>query len=401
MQELLILGRHPEISIAELSATFPNMNFVVKNKAFTLGEKSSKDELNLKRIGGVIKVGTVFAEIPRNKIQTSSKSQISNLKLEQLIFTFLKEKLMNQKGKKTFGFSVYPENNQTLKTLLIGAKKFLKEKGISARFVNKNFTNLSSAQTEFEIIKKQGVEILVGIHGKNFYFAELTAVQPFESYKARDYEKPGRDARVGMLPPKLAQIMVNLVCSDQLAVSRNFEKNSKLQTANSKLLTVYDPFCGTGTVLVEAALLGHEVLGSDIDARMVEFSKRNLEAMNLTGEVFLNDATHKASKDFDIVVTEGDLGPPRKTIPEKRIRVKIFNDLMQLYTKFFSWLNCQRVVITFPVYCEQGQGKFFSSDVIVPAVEKLGWRRENQERLVYARKNQVVGREIIVFGKPK
>ncbi|MFH1375931.1 MAG: methyltransferase domain-containing protein [Patescibacteria group bacterium] len=364
---------------------------MVKDKSFVVVENLPK-KIDLRRIGGIVKTG---------KVAQNLEFRTQNFKR---VYEFLEEKFSGKKSKQIFGISVYPENNQTLKTLLVGAKKFLKAEGISARFVNKNFTNLSSAQSEFEVVKKKGVEILAGQAGKNFCFAELTAVQPFESYKARDYEKPARDARVGMLPPKLAQIMVNLVCSDQLAVSRNFEKNSKLQTANSKLLTVYDPFCGTGTILVEAALLGYQVLGSDIDARMVEFSKRNLEALNLKGEVFLHDATRSPlsrGQEFDIVVTEGDLGPPRKTIPEEKVRVKIFNDLRRLYTQFFAWLNCSRVVITFPVYCEQGRGKFFSSDVIIPAVEKLGWRKQGQERLVYSRPQQTVGREIVVFGNFK
>lgn len=39
---------------------------------------------------------------------------------------------------------------------------------------------------------------------------------------------------------------------------------------------VYDPFCGTGGILIEAGLLGHRAVGSDIDTRMVEGSARNL-----------------------------------------------------------------------------------------------------------------------------
>ncbi len=41
--------------------------------------------------------------------------------------------------------------------------------------------------------------------------------------------------------------------------------------------SVYDPFCGTGGLLIEAGLLGYEVIGSDIDSAMVEGTKQNLE----------------------------------------------------------------------------------------------------------------------------
>jgi tRNA (guanine10-N2)-dimethyltransferase len=50
--------------------------------------------------------------------------------------------------------------------------------------------------------------------------------------------------------------------------------------------TVLDPFCGTGSVLIEAGLMGMKVIGSDIDAGMVHACKRNLELSGLDGEVF-------------------------------------------------------------------------------------------------------------------
>jgi hypothetical protein len=36
------------------------------------------------------------------------------------------------------------------------------------------------------------------------------ALQDFESYSKRDYGRPARDPRTGSLPPKLAQILINL-----------------------------------------------------------------------------------------------------------------------------------------------------------------------------------------------
>ncbi|NIP34812.1 MAG: methyltransferase domain-containing protein, partial [Thermoplasmata archaeon] len=54
---------------------------------------------------------------------------------------------------------------------------------------------------------------------------------------------------------------------------------------------ILDPFCGTGGVLIEAALLGYEPLGSDIDPRMVEGSRRNLEAMGLQAGLEVADVS--------------------------------------------------------------------------------------------------------------
>ncbi|MCK5472106.1 methyltransferase domain-containing protein [Candidatus Gracilibacteria bacterium] len=363
LQTLLILGRNPAISIAEIRAKFPNSKICAREKEFAIFENLEK--IDLKKIGGVIKVGEVFSH---------------SLKFTpQKVYEFFAHEFTGKKGKSVFGISIFPENFATLRTLLVGSKKFLKNEGIASRFANKNFCNLSSAQSEFEILKKNGVEILA-VHSKaGWWFAKFKSVQPFASYKFRDYEKTFRDARVGMLPPKLAQILVNLAVRD------------------SKSLKIYDPFCGTGTVLTEAGLLGFENLGSDIDSRMVEFSQKNLAALNLQSDVFLHDAREKIQKKFDVVVSEGHLGPPRKTIPEPQVRAKIFEELKNLYENFFGWLDCRRVVICFPVYLENGVPKFFASSEILPAISKFGWQVRNTEKLIYSRENQTVGREIVVL----
>lgn len=46
---------------------------------------------------------------------------------------------------------------------------------------------------------------------------------------------------------------------------------------------LYDPFCGTGGLLLEAGLLDCRVLGSDIDERMVHGAKRTLEHYKVHG----------------------------------------------------------------------------------------------------------------------
>jgi site-specific DNA-methyltransferase (adenine-specific) len=40
---------------------------------------------------------------------------------------------------------------------------------------------------------------------------------------------------------------------------------------------VIDPFCGTGTTLVAAKLLGKKYIGIDISEEYVEYAKRRLE----------------------------------------------------------------------------------------------------------------------------
>jgi tRNA (guanine6-N2)-methyltransferase len=45
-------------------------------------------------------------------------------------------------------------------------------------------------------------------------------------------------------------------------------------------LRIWDPFCGSATILCEAAAQGHEVWGTDIDPEAVDASRENLAAVN-------------------------------------------------------------------------------------------------------------------------
>ena len=92
--------------------------------------------------------------------------------------------------------------------------------------------------------------------GQQFSLAQTEAVQPFEQFSARDFGRPGRDDLSGMLPPKLAIIMINLA-----------------QTPLNSILL--DPFCGSGTILSEAVLLGYtNLIGTDISEKAIADSKK-------------------------------------------------------------------------------------------------------------------------------
>jgi tRNA (guanine10-N2)-dimethyltransferase len=65
-----------------------------------------------------------------------------------------------------------------------------------------------------------------------------------------------------------------------------------------------DPFCGTGGILIEAGLMGLKIKGSDIDQRMVEGCRKNLESLNLKGEIKRGDALKQGSMRVDAIVTD-------------------------------------------------------------------------------------------------
>lgn len=64
------------------------------------------------------------------------------------------------------------------------------------------------------------------------------------------------------LHPKIARAMVNL-------------------SQVKKQQTLLDPFCGTGGILLEAGLLGVNIIGSDIEQKMIDGSQKNLDFYHL------------------------------------------------------------------------------------------------------------------------
>src|SRR6202012_2915276 len=113
-----------------------------------------------------------------------------------------------------------------------------------------------------------GFELVLIRQGNQTIFAQTTDEQDIESYTIRDRGRPRRDARVGMLPPKLAQIIINLAGRHlPLDTTIDYTLPYNQHPVQTRLL---DPFGGTGVLLQEAMLLGYAVQGTDIEQRMID-----------------------------------------------------------------------------------------------------------------------------------
>jgi len=74
---------------------------------------------------------------------------------------------------------------------------------------------------------------------------------------------------------------------------------------------VMDPLCGTGGILIEAGLLGYIPMGSDIDPRMVNGSRKNLRTLGLDAQLHIADvskAAHDLEAPPDAIVTDPPYG---------------------------------------------------------------------------------------------
>lgn len=99
--------------------------------------------------------------------------------------------------------------------------------------------------------------VYIILNKKATYITKLIWKKQSGRFKGREpSEKPAFHPTA--LKPKLARLLVNLARAKES-------------------FTMLDPFCGTASIPIEAAVLGCRVIGSDIDKIMVKGAKTNLE----------------------------------------------------------------------------------------------------------------------------
>lgn len=393
-----VLGRQPLISVAELESLFENVRAIYalgnKGTGSTRGEKlpvlaefSSKDIPNIHRLGGTLKIAEkVLEPLP----------------------VFLKN--LPERGKITVGVSDFSRESSAFlaQKEALKIKRMLAKDGRSVRVVPNKTAILSSATSlHNHLFSDTKIEILK--NGPDYY--KVVQLQDIESYVQRDRKRPARDAKVGMLPPKLAQILINL-CGD-------LPKGTRL----------LDPFCGTGVVLQEATLIGYVPYGTDLSERMVEYSKRNLEWLkdkegsnkrsNEQNIVKITTFLEKAecevgdAQNFQwqmpvgAVACETYLGPPMSQAPVDIKLKQAKQECKGIIIGFLKNLAKQidpdvPVVIAVPAWLRDN-GRYERLNIL-DEIDDLRYnvvrfKNLRQKDLLYYRDGQVVAREIIVLRK--
>lgn len=290
---LAVLGSHPELSALELNRLHPDSRWQGGSTAIV------KNQPSLEILGGTIKIANIVNDLPR-----------SLQGLEQLL---LENLAVIDTPTLRFGFSVYSgEADITEKVVQhyakqlfrigLTCKKQLRSKNRSVRIITEQASALSSVVVDKEGLLESQTDFVITVHKNHVSVARTIAVQPYKNFSDRDYGRPERDHHSGMLPIKVARMMVNIA---------NPKKSD----------TILDPFCGSGTIIQEALLLGYtQVIGSDISKQAIHDTKENLQWLKLTPQnIFVSDVHQLSTKlpahSIDSIVFEGDLGPvhPKKT----------------------------------------------------------------------------------------
>lgn len=426
MQYAFVLGRVYTLSLAELFSYFKTHNIEVaiidaspEVLVVEVAEQLDTQKIQ-KELGGVVKILKVIDIVPKRETDSINFALQNYFKPSKIKTDFLK----NYKGKIQFGVSIYLLESTVKafgepKKLGMFIKRSMQDGGSSIRLVIPEFNSLALASVLVtkNLLLEKGAEICVLASNTQVYVAKTLVVQDFEDYGRRDYQRPIRDDRQGMIPPKVAQLMLNF------AECKPGE-------------TMLDPFAGIGTIVQEGVLLGYKMLGSDINPTAIAGSEKNLEWFRNRYKIAkgkfhveVSDAREVsklvenlikigAFKNVSGIVTEGYLGPMYSKFPTQPDIDRNFKELEELYTEafqdFLKFLpSGGKVVICLPSYKHsRGYTGFPTLDFIT----KIGYntvdlvpsiladtmpflKLTDRKTAIYDRKDQIVAREIVIFEK--
>lgn len=416
-----IVGRYPSFSFAELKSVLKKF---IEEVAFELISKEviilrASSALNVpfivNELGGIIKAGEIVDQVDLEKDVTEFEK----------IFSFeniTKKYLTSLSGKVHFGISLYDGSNDThlleklennLLDLNRTVKDSLKKGGIRCGFVRVKERYLSSVSVVKNGLLRQGVELILILGSSSLFIGKTTVVQDFERFALRDVGRPNLDKRSGILPTKLARIMVNLSEARPESV-------------------LLDPFCGSGTIVQEAILLGvSHIFASDKSKRAIQDTKLNIDWFyDRYGNIDKNKSQLKIFESevssiskiiprssIDRIVTEPYLGPPILRVPEKIFIHTIHREVAPLYLAAFREFEKilklgGKVLFIFPAFfCEK---RWFFLDILKD-VDALGFKTESmltrdekkmlqieetgRDGLLYGTSGQFVYREVLKFIK--
>lgn len=392
---IALLGRQPELSIAELERVYGDVDWFSEQTA-TFETNSDSVMVNIQRLGGSQKLGKVIMEGPAGDWRKASDAIVRHYAQEWARFD----------GKITLGISAYDfqTNSRDVQKTGLLLKSKLKASGVSLRLIPNQDIALSTATSHHNKLglSENKVELLV-IRGKDsIIVAESLGAQNITALAARDQGRPRRDAFVGMLPPKLAQIMINLAIGDSVANS------------NTKPLRVLDPFCGTGVLLQEAGLLGQAVYGTDLAEKMIRYSRDNLNWLKDTYNLNLDWYLHEGDamdttwqSPVDAVVAEAYLGQPFSAPPSSAKLTEVRGNCNHIISSFLKNVSAQikpgtPLVLAVPAWRDKEDR--FTHLPLTQKVEDYGFKRVelktvDSSRLMYFRPDQVVARELLILVK--
>mgnify|MGYP001197228396 FL=1 len=392
MDYIFILGTHPAWSVAEIAAVLGESDLYWENERILIKKDAEIAAENLiKRLGGTLKIAQIEAFV---------SADIPFPKLAKQCAELLLKKAARGDGKLVFGLSDQGVGGRFAADKLgLNIKKELKNFNISSRLVTSQEKELSSVVVGQNKLLNRGAELIFFRHDQDLFIARTLAIQPYKDLSRRDFGRPSRDDYSGMLPLKLARMMINC------AAPRSFSD------------ILLDPFCGSGTIVTEAMLMGYrQIIGTDLSEKAIKNSRANAEwvrelyGLDIYPKFHIKNATRLAQflkpKTVGTIVSEPYLGPQRGLDNIEAVKAELQTLYSQALDNFYQILSPGgRVVMVWPV--------FFGREFLKPALDKwqpinalpekfshIPWvKLSYRDTLLYHRAGQRVWRELIILEK--
>lgn len=385
---IALLGRQPELSIAELERVFTKVSWFSPQTALI----NTDAPIDIQRLGGSQKIGRVILRLDSTDWRKASDAIVKHYA----------KAWSTAEGKITLGLSAYEFTASPREVQKVGLilKSKLKQSGTSLRLIPNQDAALSTATAHHNKLglSDNKVELLIIKSKKQTIVAESIGTQNITALAARDQGRPRRDAFVGMLPPKLALMMINLATGPEA----------------DKPQRILDPFCGTGVLLQEAALLGKSVYGTDLAEKMIRYTRDNLNWLQDTYKLDVDWYLHegdamdtKWQSPITAVASEAYLGQPFSAPPSSAKLTEVRGNCNHIIGSFLKNIAKQLtpgtpMVLAVPAWRDT-QGSFTHLQ-LVNKVEEYGFERVqlttvDSDKLLYSRPDQVVGRELLLLVK--
>ena len=168
----------------------------------------------------------------------------------------------------------------------------------------------STENTRVNLTRPDNIFIGILTSGKFMFGLKIAIVYPKPFGERRPRKKPF--FHPSAMPSKLARSMVNLVRAKR----------------NDLLI---DPFCGTGSTLIEATFIGCRTVGLDAQHKMLKGCQKNLDHFNISPEgLILADARKPPIGKVDCAVTDPPYGRCCSTM--KSTTKKIVEETLYSFT---------------------------------------------------------------------
>jgi tRNA G10 N-methylase Trm11 len=442
---VFILGKNWTLSLAELVVYLQDRNLAEGLDDYTrtmavvdIEEKLTDQDLveMLGALGGCFKVGRVISVYDRSLVEEAfpAKGRVQNearMLLKQLPWV---QRIWPKLGGKKVKFAVSTYSmlgkqttidlrkltlgldDWTKKQLVkLGAKKavYYVYEGPDKRGPDRpNVALWPKSIARHKLLSPPNAEVLVALGDSSVYIAKTIGVYDSMLQQYRDESRPYISEEIST-SPKVCRTLLTL------AGARPGD-------------TILDPFCGSGTLLMEAALLGMKCIGIDIDGNTANGARQNMrwlasdlgESINFT--IIKGDARNVdnlVKGKIDAVAFEPDLGPVYSERPTKEEAEENILELTKLYRTVLQKLGGilrpeGRIAMSLPVVNAQGGQilvdieeltretdfrvmKMLPKDSVESAQprNKLLAISPNRATLPERKRGQVVERSIVMLGR--